>query len=88
VVELSHRSHRLRRLEPITGKEPHVKRREISDEEFEGIKLWFDEIGLVEVEVVDEHPPHNFNPPLTKPNTHILVQVREIFSEPFSFFTH
>jgi hypothetical protein len=38
--------------------------------------------------VVDERPPQNFNPPLTEPNTPILVQVMEIFSEPFSLFTH
>jgi hypothetical protein len=88
MVELSCRSHRLRGLEPIIGEEPPVKQHEISDEDFEGIELWFDETGLVEVEVVDEHPPQNFNPPLTEPNTPILVQVREIFSEPFSLFTH
>jgi hypothetical protein len=40
------------------------------------------------VEVVDEHPPPNFNPPLTEPDAPILVQVREIFSEPFSLFSH
>jgi hypothetical protein len=38
--------------------------------------------------VVDEHPPQNFNPPLTEPDTPLLVQVREIFSEPFSLFSH
>jgi hypothetical protein len=38
------------------------------------------------VEVVDESPPPNFNPPLTDSDTPILVQVREFFSEPFSLF--
>jgi hypothetical protein len=40
----------------------------------------------LEVEVVDEIPPTNLNPPLTDPDAPILVQVRELFSEPFSMF--
>jgi hypothetical protein len=83
-----HRSHRLRGLEPIIEEQPPIKRHEIVDEYFEGIELWFDETGLVEVEVVDERPPQNFNPPLTEPNAPLLVQVREIFSAPFSLFSH
>jgi hypothetical protein len=38
--------------------------------------------------VVDERPPQDFNPPLTGPDTPLLVQVREIFSAPFSSFSH
>jgi hypothetical protein len=79
MVELSHQSHRLRGLEPITEVEPPPKRHHICDKDFEGSYLWFDEAGLVEVEVVDEHPPPNFNPPLTEPNTPLLVQVQEHF---------
>jgi len=38
--------------------------------------------------VVDESPPQNFNPPLIEPDAPLLVQVREIFSAPFSLFSH
>jgi hypothetical protein len=41
---------------------------------------------LVEVDLVEEKYPPNFNPPLTKPNVLVLVKVREIFSESFPLF--
>jgi hypothetical protein len=56
--------------------------------EFKGSYLWFDDTVLVEVEVVDECPPPNFNPPFTEPDTPILVQVMEFFGEPFSLFSY
>jgi hypothetical protein len=68
--------------------QPPLKRHKIGDKEFKGFYLWFDDIGLVEVEVVDEGPPTNFNPPLTERDTPILVEAREIFSDPLSFFSH
>jgi hypothetical protein len=74
-------------LAPITKKQPPLKWCETGDREFEGSYLWFDKTSLVEVEVVDERPPPNFNPPLTDPEAPILVQVKEIFSEPFSLFS-
>jgi hypothetical protein len=43
--------------------QPPLKRCDISDKEFKGSYLWFDETGLVKVEVVDERPPPNFNLP-------------------------
>jgi hypothetical protein len=46
-----------------------------------------EESETFEVEVVDESPPPHFNPPLTGPNDPILVQVRDLFSEPFSLFS-
>jgi len=64
------------------------------------VELWFDfhilfspwlnhHVGLIdyEVEVVDESPPSSFNPPLTNLDTLILIQVRELFSEPFYLFS-
>jgi hypothetical protein len=38
--------------------------------------------------VVDECPPQNFNPPLIERDAPLLVQVRKIFSAPFSLFIH
>jgi hypothetical protein len=38
------------------------------------------------MEVVDENPPPKFNPPLTNPYAPVLIQVRELCSEPFSLF--
>jgi hypothetical protein len=40
----------------------------------------------VEVEVVKKSPPPHFNPPLIDPRDPVLIQVRELFSEPFSLF--
>jgi len=40
------------------------------------------------VEVVYEGTPTNFNPPLTNRDEPLLVQVREIFSDPFYLFSH
>jgi len=40
------------------------------------------------VEVVNESPPPNFNPPSTSPYMLVLVQIREIFSELFSLFNN
>jgi hypothetical protein len=44
-----------------------------------------EESGRIEVEVVDEIPPPNFNPPLRGPFDHILLRVRGHFSEIFCF---
>jgi hypothetical protein len=88
VDESPHRSHRLRGLDPIMEVQPPLRKHNIGDKEFEGSYVWFEETCLVKLEVVGEHPPPNFNPPLTKLDTSLLVQVREIFSEPFSLFSH
>jgi hypothetical protein len=53
--------------------QPPLKWCEVGDQEFEGSYIWFEETGLVEVEVVDEGPPPNFNPPLTDPEAPLLV---------------
>jgi hypothetical protein len=45
--------------------QPPLKWHKIGDHEFKETYLWFEEIGLVEVEVLDEIPPPKFNPPLT-----------------------
>jgi hypothetical protein len=42
---------------------------------------------LVEVEVVDEIPPPNFNPPLNNLEELVLIQLRDLFSEPLSLFS-
>jgi hypothetical protein len=95
VAKSLRQSHRLRGLDPFPEVQPLLKRCDTGDKEFQGPQLWFDETGFVEVEVVDEHPPPNFehpppnfNPPLIEPDTPLLVQVREIFSEPFYLFSH
>jgi hypothetical protein len=54
--------------------------------DFKGSYIFFEENNFIEVEVVDEHPPPNFNPPLTELGTPLLVHVREIHSETFSLF--
>jgi hypothetical protein len=64
--------------------QPPLKQHKIGDCEFEGPQLLFYETGFVKVEVEDECPPPIFNPPMAGPYTPILIQAREIFSEPFS----
>jgi hypothetical protein len=66
--------------------QPPLKQWKVSEYRFKGYYLWFEEIGLVKVEVVHGFPPPNFNPPLTYPDAHLLVQVREIFGDLFSLF--
>jgi hypothetical protein len=61
---------------------------DIGDKDFDGYYLWFEKTGLIEVAVVEKGPPPNFNPPLTKIDTPMLIQVRELLSEPFSLFIH
>jgi hypothetical protein len=78
-------SHRLRGLEPITKVETPTKRLHICDEEFEGSYFWFDNASLVEVEVVNEIPPPKFNPRLIELGSPLLIQVRDIFGEPFHY---
>jgi hypothetical protein len=53
--------------------QPPLKWCEIGDHEFKESHIWFEETSLVEVEVVDEIPPPNFNPPLTNPEAPILI---------------
>jgi hypothetical protein len=52
-------SHRLQEIEPIIEVQPPLKQREVGDHEFEESHLWFEECGIVEVEV--ESPPPIFN---------------------------
>jgi hypothetical protein len=73
VAESSHWSRRLRGLEPITEVQPPLKQCEASGREYEESHIWFEEISLVEVEVVYESPPPNFNPLLTDPEAPILI---------------
>ena len=50
--------------------------------------LAYEESDNVEIEVVDESSLPNFNPPLIGPLYPVLLEVREIFFEPFSFFSN
>jgi hypothetical protein len=59
--------------------QPPLKWRDIGDHKFEESHVWFQEVGLVEVEVVDEIPPPKFNPPLTTPEAPVLILIRDIF---------
>jgi hypothetical protein len=52
-----------------------------SERDFEGSER-------IQIEVVDEIPPPNFNPPLTGPFDPVLLRVGEHFSEPFSLFNN
>jgi hypothetical protein len=50
--------------------------------------IWFEDTGLIEVEVVDEGPLSNFNPPLIDLEAPLLVKEGDIFSHPFSLFNN
>jgi hypothetical protein len=66
--------------------QPPLKRCEIGYCELEESHILFENIGLFEVEVVNESPSPKFNSPLTNLEVHILIQVWDIFCEPFSLF--
>jgi len=68
--------------------QPPLKWHKICEKEFRGSYIWFYETILFKVDVVEECPPQNLNPPLTEPDAPLLVQVREYFSDPFSLFCH
>jgi len=64
-----------------------LKHKVVGNREFKELDRRSGESDNIEVEVVDEIPSPNFNPPLNSPNNPILIQIRELFSEPFSLFS-
>jgi hypothetical protein len=93
VDQLLRRSRRQCGLSPEKEDQPTAKRQEVSlfgndIEPLESKRQFLDLGGIehVEVEVVDEIPPPNLNPPLTNPFGPILLEIGRNLSDSFSFF--